>query len=420
MKRLVSILVLLAVAMTAFTAAMAEEKVEITFWHGYTDNTVMDEIAAAYMEANPNVSINVVAMDVADMRSTMKMAQTSGTGPDIFYYDAGPGYMGALAEAGLLLPLEPYAEKYGWYDKLAGWATSAAMYKGTLYGLACEYEMLGVFYNKQIFADLGVEIPTTYDELLAICEKAKEAGIVAMGIDDLDKWPGYHYESLFMGSFGGYELESKVLNQEIEGGWNQPEFAAGLNALRALSENGYCSEFPNGIAHDDGLRDFYTGGAAMYMTGTWAVEEMWKNMGENVGLFVFPAASEDILTTPPVGVGSAMQISAATEHPDETADFMNFIYDANGGAKIWMAHSFITPADVDTSDMEFSPLFLQVVEISENTDAYNYNIDVLMPQNVNDATANYVQQLLDGMITGEEAVAIKQEEFAKAIEAGEY
>ena len=420
MKKLLAVLVLVAVLATSLSIAFAEEPVEITFWHQFTDNPVFDNIAEAFMAENPNIKINLVPIKTQDMNTTLKMALTSGTGPDIFYYDAGPGYMGALADAGLLLPLDSYAEQYGWREKLAGWALNACERKDQLWGIASEYEMLCVWYNREIFAQLGVEVPTTYDEFVAICEKAKEAGIIGLGLDDMDQWPGYHYESLFFGAFGGNELETRVLNQEEENGWNQPQFAEGLDALRALVEKGYTSDFPNGIAHDDALRDFYTGGSAMYLTGTWATEGMYENMGDNVDIFVFPAASADILTTPPVGVGCAMQVSATTAHPDEVIKFLDYIFDANGGAKIFMSGSYITPADVDTSDMTFNPLFLKVVEIADNTSEYNYNIDVLMPANVNDATANYVQQVIDGVVTGQQAVEIKQEEFAKAIEAGEY
>ena len=420
MKKLLSLFVLVALAVSCVGFAVAEEQIEITFWHQYTDNTVMDDIAAAYMADHPNVTINVVAIKTQDINTTLRMALTSGTGPDIFYYDAGPGYMGALADAGLLLELDAYAEEYGWEEELAGWALNAGTRNGHLYGIASEYEMLCVYYNKAIFEQLGVEIPTTYDEFLNICATAKEAGIVALGLDDMEKWPGYHYESLFYGAFGGPDLVTSILNQEQENGWNQPELAAGLDALRSLVAEGYTSEFPNGIAHDDALRDFYTGGAAMFMTGTWQVNAMYENMGDNVGIFIFPSASEDIITTPPVGVGSAMQVSATTAHPDEVISFLDYIYDAEGGAKIWMAGSYITPADVDTSDMTFNPLFLEVVEIADTTDVYNHNIDVLMPARVNDATGNYVQQVIDGLITGQEAVEIKQSEFAAAIEAGEY
>lgn len=408
MKKALATLLAVLMLLTA-AAAVAEEPVEVLFWHQYTDNDVMDTIAADFNAANPDVVVKAVSVATADIRNTLKMALTSGTGPDLFYYDAGPGYLGALADAGLLYDLGPAAEQYGWKDTLAGWALTAGTYNDILYGVANEYEMLGVFYNKQIFADLGVEVPTTYDQFVEICRKAKEAGVTGLVIDDLDKWPGYHYESLFYGAFGGPEKVDGAINQTIEGGWNQPEFAEALNALASLVKEGYTSEFPNGIAHDDALRDFYTGGGAMYLTGTWAVSGMYENMGDNVGLFVFPAAKEGLENTPPVGVGSAVQVSAVTQHPEQTLRFLNYLFTADGGAKTWMEKcSCITPNDVDTTDMDLNPLFRQVLEISDTVGVYNYNIDVLVNQNINDATANFMQQILDGIITGEEAVALKQ------------
>ena len=80
----------------------------------------------------------------------------------------------------------------------------------------------------------------------------------------------------------------------------------------------------------------------------------------------------------------------------------------------------ITPATVDTTGMDINPLFAQLLDIAENTDIFNKNLDVLMPQNVNDAAKNYMQQVIDGVLTGQQAVEIKQAELEKAIEEGNF
>lgn len=421
MRKLISTLLVLCLLMGTAAMAAAQETVELTFWHQYTDNTVMDDVCAAFNESHPGIKVNPVAFKTQDINKTLRMALTSGTGPDLFYYDSGPGYLGAMASAGLLMDLTEAAQQYGWYDELADWALNSATWKGTLYGIANEYEMLCVFYNKAIFQQLGVDAPATYDQFLDICQKAKDAGIVAVVLDDMEKWPGYHYESLYFGAFGGNQLIRDIMDQNLDGGWNQPVLAEALNALTDLVKAGYTSEFPNGIAHDDALRDFYSGGGAMYLTGTWQVTSLWENMGENVGLFVFPSAKEGVETLPPVGVGSAMQVNATTKHPEETLIFLDYLFDAQTGAKMWMVGAdCITPAQIDTGDLTFNPLFLEVMEIANTTDVFNYNIDVLMPAGVNDVTGNYIQQILDGYITGEQAVAQKQEAFAQAIADGLY
>ena len=89
--------------------ARAQEPVELRVWDQFTDaeqSAVADEIYAAYMEANPNVTITREAIQTDQMRDTVNTAVSSGTGPDIIFYDAGPGYAGVLIDAGLLLPLD--------------------------------------------------------------------------------------------------------------------------------------------------------------------------------------------------------------------------------------------------------------------------------------------------------------------------
>lgn len=419
MKKILSLVLALSLLLAASVSVLAET--ELTLWHSFTTNDCMDVICADYMALNPDVKINIVSMEAQDINRAIKMALTSGSGPDIVYLDCGPGYMGVMANSGLILPLDDAAAAYGWADKLAGWGLEAAKYNGKLYGIASEYEILCCYYNKAIFEQIGAAVPTTYDEFVDVCKKAKEAGITGLVLDDLDQWPGFHYESLFMGAFGGPEMIQAVMDKTIDGGFNQPEFAAGLDALRALVSEGYTTDFPNAISHDDALRDFYSGGGAMYLTGTWACNEMYDNMGDNVGMFVFPAARDDIPSVPPVGVGSGMQVSAATKYPEECFKLLDYMFDGETGARTWMERSAtITPATVDTTGMDINPLFAQLLDIAENTDIFNKNLDVLMPQNVNDAAKNYMQQVIDGVLTGQQAVEIKQAELEKAIEEGNF
>ena len=94
-----------------------------------------DAIYAAFMEQNPNITITREAFSTDQMRETVNTAIASGTGPDIIFYDAGPGYAGVLADAGLLFPLDDYAAQYGWTERVAAPALEATTIDGTLYGM---------------------------------------------------------------------------------------------------------------------------------------------------------------------------------------------------------------------------------------------------------------------------------------------
>ena len=69
----------------------------------------VDAIYAAFTEQNPNITITREAISSDQMRDMVNTAIASGTGPDIIFYEAGPGYAGVLADAGLILPLDDYA-----------------------------------------------------------------------------------------------------------------------------------------------------------------------------------------------------------------------------------------------------------------------------------------------------------------------
>jgi raffinose/stachyose/melibiose transport system substrate-binding protein len=89
------------------------------------------------------------------MRDTVNTAISSGTGPDLIFYDAGPGYAGVLAEADLLLPLDDYAEQYGWKERVAAPAVEATTLDGTFYGMPLQTDLIGMFYNQTLLEQEG-------------------------------------------------------------------------------------------------------------------------------------------------------------------------------------------------------------------------------------------------------------------------
>jgi ABC-type glycerol-3-phosphate transport system substrate-binding protein len=85
-----------------------DQKIELRIWDQFTDpgeSANADAIYKAYSDAHPNVTIKRESFATDQMRQTVNTALASGTGPDIIFYDAGPGYAGVLANAGLLTPL---------------------------------------------------------------------------------------------------------------------------------------------------------------------------------------------------------------------------------------------------------------------------------------------------------------------------
>jgi raffinose/stachyose/melibiose transport system substrate-binding protein len=102
-------------------SARAQDQVDLRVWDQFVDpeeSAVADAIYAAFTEANPNITITREAFETDQMRDTVNTAISSGTGPDVIFYDAGPGYAGVLVDAELLLPLTDYAAEKGWTERV--------------------------------------------------------------------------------------------------------------------------------------------------------------------------------------------------------------------------------------------------------------------------------------------------------------
>jgi raffinose/stachyose/melibiose transport system substrate-binding protein len=120
--------------------------------------------------------------------------------PDVVQANNSRSEMGQYVGAGLLVPLDDYAEAYGWFDRypqsvraLASYSEDGSVYgEGQLYGLPQMGEIVGLFYNKTKLDELGVEPPATTDAFVAAVEAAQEAGEVPVQFGNSEGWPGIH------------------------------------------------------------------------------------------------------------------------------------------------------------------------------------------------------------------------------------
>ena len=196
MVALAALLVLVGAGMQ--TTASAQEEVTLRVWDQFTgpEGAVVDQIYESFTEANPNVTIEREAFDTDQMRQTVNTALASGTGPDIIFYDTGPGYAGVLQEANLLLPLDPMADQYGWRERLVESALQGGSIDGQLYGLPLQIDLIGLYVNRTLMEEQGFQAPETVDQLIELCGQASEAGLIPLAFGDQEGWPAFHQFSV--------------------------------------------------------------------------------------------------------------------------------------------------------------------------------------------------------------------------------
>ncbi|MDQ3752027.1 MAG: extracellular solute-binding protein [Actinomycetota bacterium] len=368
---------------------------------------------------NPDIDVQRESVAVENQRTVIQTRLRSDQPPDVFGYDTGPGFAGVLAKADLLHSLEDAYEQYNWpiYD----WAQQRVTYDGTLYGVPGSVEQLGVYYNKDLFSDMGFEEPQSTDDLDAIATAVQDEGITPFAFGDQEQWPAGHLFSMALSNILGREGIDNILYGN--GKWNDPEVVEAIELMFSqFTEQGYYPDDVNAITYDDANTLFYAGEAAMLPTGTWLIPDLDELVQDfEVGFFPFPSIDGSSVS-PPGGVGGGLFVAANTEVPEAAFKYLDYTMSKDSVDRGIEVFNEIPAFQIDPADYSVSPLFETVLdELSEatNPDAYGYNIDVLTPANFNTVMFEGFQEVLNGTRTPEEQADALQEAWAEAKAAGD-
>jgi raffinose/stachyose/melibiose transport system substrate-binding protein len=349
-----------------------------------------------------DITVDIQTLPFENMRTIIQTQLRSGEGPDVFNWGSGPGFGGALAKAGLLMDLSDAYTKYGWdvYD----FAKKTVTEGDVVYGVPGELETIGVFYNKDMFAKMGLSAPKTLSDLEAAAAAAKAAGVVPMAAADKEGWEGGHYLSMALASEAGPDEMLSIINGDES--WDSPAVVDAFNLWKGYNDKGYLVKSPTSVDYDTATAQFWSGDALMLPTGSWLVGEIDDNAKFDVGYIPFPGPSDQ--GTFSAGLGSGPMISASSSHKDAALKFVDFLASAAHGA--WTVENLhtIPPIPIDTTNLKVSPLFAQVLATTAElakTGTFGRNIDVLVTDAVNKAMYDGFQGILTGQMTPEEAAA---------------
>ena len=396
-----------APAQPAATEAPAE-KVTVTWWHISTaeeHKAVWQKLADEYMAAHPNVNIEITVLENEAFKTKLTTVMQSGEPPDIFQ-SWGGGVMNEYAEAGLLKDISADLDTDGWRDTFAPGALGVYSYKGQNYGVPWDMGMIGFWYNKDLFAQAGIEAPpTTWTELLDDVKALKAAGITPIALGEGDKWPGMHMWAYLVTRLGGKaNFEGALLRT---GSFTDAPFVeAGvkLNELIALEpfQDGFL-----GATYGDEATAMGNGKAAMELMGQWAPAVQKDNsedklgIGDNLGWFPFPMV-EGGAGDPGDAVGGGNGFAIGKNASPEAIDFVKYLTTAEAQqelVKINVAIPVVKGGEVGMTD----PLMITLQESLANAEYFQLYYDQALPPAMGSVINDSVQGIFAGTLTPEQA-----------------
>ncbi len=282
---------------TTGAAASGGDKVTVAWWHITTKDPGLSDwqkMADDYMAAHPNVTIEITVLENEAFKTKLTTVMQSGEPPDIFQ-SWGGGALNQQVEAGLLKDITADLDAdSAWKDSFAPGALGVYSYQGKNYGVPWDMGMVGFWYNKALFEQAGIATPpATWTEFLDDVQKLKAAGITPISIGEGDKWPGMHFWNYLATRICGQAKFEAAMART--GSFTDPCFVEAGKKLQELIALEPFQEGFLGATHDEMQATFGNGKAAMELSGQWAPSVQaansadQKGVGENLGLFSFPA-----------------------------------------------------------------------------------------------------------------------------------
>jgi raffinose/stachyose/melibiose transport system substrate-binding protein len=185
-----------------------------------------------------------------------------------------------------LLPLDDAYASGNW-DHIYPWTKERTNFGGKVYGIGNEIEFLGAYYNIDMFNELGLAVPTTYEEFLALCEALKAAGRIPIAFGDADGWPAFHMFSIWTNSIAGKEKMDELLFGGAS--WNDPVVVEAIQSFFVdMNQAGYLIPTPTAVNYNDSATLFTSGQAGIMLTGTWLISQVTEQAGFEAGWFFVP------------------------------------------------------------------------------------------------------------------------------------
>jgi len=294
-----------------------------------TGFTIPFDLAEEFTKQFPNVTWDIKQDQFANLITTTPLLLAGDNPPDLLRLPT----MVSFAKDGLLMNLDDYATAFGWdewpvpqldQNRVAEDGTRGS---GILYAMGLNYSLTGVFYNKELAAQIGMtEPPKTLAEFDALLAAAKAAGlqpIMEWGSAKSGMGLAFPLQNL-MAAYGPVGPINDWIFQKPGATIDTPSNLLAAQHLEQWIKAGYFPPDINAIEYTDAASRFTQGEGVFTFNGDWQNAGYDTGMPGNVGFFLMPpveAGGAPAAMSAPLTYG----IAANAKHADCAAFFFNWV-----------------------------------------------------------------------------------------------
>jgi raffinose/stachyose/melibiose transport system substrate-binding protein len=392
-------------AKAALTKAQAElAKVSISFWTLSSRTAGVDAVKDGFHAANPGVTVEPVINETTAHRDGLRIAASSKSLPSV-WFNWGGTLGGFYAKNGLVYDLTDYAAANNWNEKFDNAALELSTLHGQLSGYPTSLSMVGVYYRADIFDELGIEVPTTFEEFEAACATLKENGYTP--ISTAGGGHGWHVMRVveqIIEHYAGAELHDAM--NTFQESYNNDAVVQALAKYKEWVDNGYFNEGFVSANANEAWQKLTSADAVMAFEGQWFERNILQAKLDNsqYGYFPFPSGGTNRMSAFVEMYQFNKKLTDA--ELDAAIRFMDFYY----GKDAITAHPENYKYPVPVSGIEIpaeNVNTLKMVEDIAKTGSFTIT-DQAFPTEVASVLFNVQDEIALGSMTPEEGAAAIQ------------
>lgn len=394
-----------------------EDVTVINFFHRWPNeprNTFFNELVAEFEKQHPNVKIKVDKVLNDPYKEKLRVLVSSDDLPDVFV-SWSDSFAENIVSSGKVKVIDDlYKEDPEWASNIMESQIKPFQFDGKTYGAPLTIDGKAFFYNKDIFKENNLEVPTTFEELVDVLAKLKANGYESPIIEGLsDAWAISHY----LGTMNQRMLDPDVINKDYNpatGEFTDPAYVKVLEKFKILTD--YMGTVATAIDHET-ARNMFASGEVPIVYMQFAEIKMVEDAGDiNFGFFDFPKFAE--------GKGNPTALTGAPEGfmlginaPKEAEEFFKFIISKENAFKFTKECGQFTALKGAVTEENTTKQSLEAYDVIMKASATAPWFDNAVNIRIADVFMRGGQSLAIGEMTPEEIMEKVQLEATKLREA---
>lgn len=381
----------------------------LTVWQSYTggeEGTLFNEYANKFQKENPGVTVKVAVLSDDGIKEKVATAIVAHDLPDVVQWWGGAFQLPEVTSGAFLKLNSMIAANKSWASHFLPGSFDNYTYKGGIYQVPMDDNVVLMFYNKKLLASAGIsKPPTTWSQLLTDVKALKSKGITPLALDGKDGWPFQEWYTYLVMRYGGAPLLGQALAGRAS--WTNPAWLKAADSLETLIKTG---AFETGwLGTGQPAWSLYEDGhAAMMLSGNWLVDGLLtpstKAVLHETSFVNFPTVPGGKGGTDQAqgGANDSLAVSSRAADPNLAEKFVRFMSSASAGS--FESQNVVKALDIPPLKVSYDhaavpALFNQTFAAMGTYKAWNLFWNEVIPPTQNTEETNLLESMAVGSIT---------------------